>query len=257
MNKNLLLMTSGGNALLDGGGSSGTGGGSAGSSDDKGKGKSDDNNAKTFTQKELDSIIADRVARVESKFAGFDDMKAKLAELEQAQHERTVSDLAGQKKWEEATQAMTTRHEAEKKSLNDRIAELDGRYQKVTIDNALLEHATKFNAIDPADIVSLLRPNVKMGADGVPSFADGKSLADGVKAFLDAKPHFVKPQGRTGSGTHGNNSGGSSTNGTASGFDDITSVEQLRGLSSEEILKRVRTVSNNPFGAPLQLGAKS
>ncbi len=67
--------------------------GGGGGGDDKGKQGDEDKQGKTFTQAELDEIVKDRVKRVQSKYADYDDLKSKadgaksvedkLADLEQ------------------------------------------------------------------------------------------------------------------------------------------------------------------------------
>lgn len=54
--------------------------------DDKDSGKK--GSAKTFTQVELEKLIADRVSRERKKYAGFDDLKKKAAEFDKLEESK-------------------------------------------------------------------------------------------------------------------------------------------------------------------------
>lgn len=56
--------------------------------DDKDSGKKDKDGSKTFSQAELERLIADRVNRERKKYAGFDDLKKKAAEFDKLEESK-------------------------------------------------------------------------------------------------------------------------------------------------------------------------
>ena len=80
------------------------------------------------------------------------------------------------------------------------------------IKNALLSELTAQNAVDPATLVDMFRTTVKVGDDDSLTFGeDGKSVKDGVSAWLQAHPVFVSNKQKAGAGG-GNNSNAGGNN---------------------------------------------
>ncbi|WP_151737237.1 scaffolding protein [Paenibacillus tengchongensis] len=71
---------------------------------------------KTFTQAELDALIADRLGRERKKFADYDELKTKLTALEQAEAEREAAKLTE-----------TERLQAEKDAAEKKAQEAEGK----------------------------------------------------------------------------------------------------------------------------------
>ncbi|WP_446807964.1 hypothetical protein ACH50O_11655 [Methylomonas sp. 2BW1-5-20] len=78
------------------------------------------------------------------------------------------------------------------------------KFEGAAISNALL--AASAEAVDPATVKDLLAGKAKVDDAGNVTI-DGKSVADAVKALLEAKPFLAKAQGGTGSGAPQNTSG--------------------------------------------------
>ena len=106
---------------------------------------------------------------------------------------------------------------ASEKASSEKYGTLEGKYKNLVIDQGILGFASELNAINPAEVVDLLRANVKLSEDGSPKVMDGEtertdgkggklSLKMYVEKFLSERPHHVKP-GKSGSGSHGNNGG--------------------------------------------------
>lgn len=217
--------TEGGNA--DAGGNSGEG--ADGKPNPKPAGE------KTFTQAEVDELIKSRLDRAKAKFSDYDTVKSRLTELEREAQTRQQQDLEAKGKYEEALQHTEKRYKTELEKLAADREQWQQRYEGLAIDNAVLVEAQKHNALDPQDVLALVRSHVKLGADGVPSFDDGKSIADGVKAFLDAKPHLVKASSRGGSGTNHQTGAPGVGDKPLSGM----SPAEIRALGGRDIIARV------------------
>lgn len=79
------------------------------------------------------------------------------------------------------------------------------KFEGAAISNALL--AASSDAVDPATVKDLLAGKAQVDENGTVTI-DGKSVADAVKALLEAKPFLAKAQGGTGSGAPQNAAGG-------------------------------------------------
>lgn len=154
--------------------------------------------AKTFTQAELDAIIADRVRRATP--ADYDDLKKKAGEYDSLQE--------GQKTELEKAQAKATKAEQERDAAI-------GRANATLVRAAILTEASSQSAVD-ADTVAALLGNdesVVVQADG--SVAGAK---EAVKALLKAKPFLVKA------------AGGGRSGGEFGGQDQVTIGEKITEL---------------------------
>tara|TARA_A100001015_G_scaffold127538_1_gene141399 strand:- start:1530 stop:2240 length:711 start_codon:yes stop_codon:yes gene_type:complete len=149
----------------------------------------------TFTQEQLDNIIKSRLEAEKSKY------EKKLQE-----EEKQKAELLKQKQLEEAK----TKQDLEK-IMQERLQEKDQevlRYKtqikKEKVDNSILSIASKNNAINPSQVVALLKEEVKYTDDGRIEVVDNNSnvrynakgelftLEDRVNEFLDSNPHFRK-----------------------------------------------------------------
>ncbi len=165
--------------------------------------------AKTFTQEELDRIVADRVQRekrrLDKKLEGIDIEEARqlMLEREQAQIER-------QKEKGEFEQVL--KQTVEKK--DQQIAAMQAALESTKIDGALLSAASRHNAVDSEQVSQLLRNRVRLSDDGSVEVLDDSgairyndkgdplSVDEAVGDFLTANPHFVRASAG-GAGTQG------------------------------------------------------
>jgi hypothetical protein len=169
--------------------------------------------AKTFSQDELDRIVADRVQRERRKL----DKKLEGIDLEEARQlmlEREQATIERQKEKGEFESIL--KQTVEKKDLE--IATYKQRLETTQIDGALLAAASRFNAVEPEQVSQLLRGNLKLTDDGSVEVldssgivryndkADPLSIAEYVGDFLTANPHFVRASSG-GAGTQGNAGG--------------------------------------------------
>lgn len=163
--------------------------------------------SKTFTQDELDRIVADRVAREQRKFdkrlsgVDLDEAKDLLAKKEAAELER-------QKERGEFDKVL--KQTVEKKDME--IQSYKSKLQQTLVDGAILGAASNSNAVNPTQVSQLLKGQTRLSddgtvevldANGVPRYNDSGDLLsvnEMVAEFLTVNPHMVKAsQGGTGS----------------------------------------------------------
>jgi len=163
--------------------------------------------AKTFTQDELDRIVADRIAREQRKFdkklggINLDEAKELLTQKEQAEIEQ-------QKQRGEFDSIL--KQTVEKKDAE--ISSYKSRLQETLIDGALTQSASRNNAVDTAQVTALLKGNTRLSSDGTVEVLDANgtpryndkgdllSVDEMVTEFLTTNPHFVRAtNGGTGS----------------------------------------------------------
>ena len=151
--------------------------------------------AVTFNQEDVDRIVKQRL------------------EAEKQKHQRMLDE---QKKKEDDALKEKQIQEAKTKAdlenlMKERIAEKDkeladwkSKVKTINVDNSIMAHASKNNAIAPDQVVSLLKHEVNYNDDGRVEILDHNknirynskgelfSLEDRVKEFLDVNPHFRK-----------------------------------------------------------------
>ena len=147
----------------------------------------------TFNQEDVDRIVKQRL------------------EAEKSKHQRQIDEV---KKQEEEILKAKQVQEAKSKSeleklMRERIAEKDTEIlnykqaiKKERIDNSVLSVASKMNAINPQQVVDLLKKDIKLNDDNRIEILDNNSnirynekgelltIEQRVKEFLDANPHF-------------------------------------------------------------------
>ena len=163
--------------------------------------------SKTFTQDELDRIVADRVAREQRKFdkrlsgVDLDEAKDLLAKKEAAELER-------QKERGEFDKIL--KQTVEKKDME--IQSYKSKLQQTLVDGAILGAAGNNNAVNPNQVSQLLKDQTRLSDDGTVEVLDANgtpryndsgdllSVNEMVTEFLTVNPHMVKAsQGGTGS----------------------------------------------------------
>jgi hypothetical protein len=142
--------------------------------------------SKTFTQEELDKIVADRIAREKKKFekfADYDEIKTKAAEYEKAVEEKRLAELSAQERAEEiAKQA-----QSEKEALEAELQKLIESNRQQAIKNEFFKVASALNVEYVDDAMKLADLSaVTVDEEGV------KGVEDVVKALVEHKPFLVK-----------------------------------------------------------------
>jgi hypothetical protein len=155
--------------------------------------------ARSFSQDDLDKIVADRVARERSKY----EKKYGSIDIEQYQrlaHEAEQRQLEEQKARGEFENILKSTVE-KKDSV---IRQLQSELQTVKVDGQLIEVASRNRAVNPQQVVRLLKDQVRLaesgdvevlGSNGQPRYTengDPYGIADLVGDFLKENPHFVQ-----------------------------------------------------------------
>lgn len=146
---------------------------------------------KTFSQAEVDEIVAKRLARDRKGREDYDDIKAKLAEFETAEEERKKADMTALERLEaEKAEALKAADEA-KAERDKAINAANQRLIKAEFRAVARELNVRADALDDALVLADLS-SVKVEEDGNIS-----GMEDVVKALLTNKPYLAeqtKPQ---------------------------------------------------------------
>jgi len=160
-----------------------------------------------LSQDDVNRIVAERVARekakFEKKYSGVDlDLYNNLVEQEET---RKTQEMEKRGEYEKLL-----KEQAEK--FNGKISQYQTELHSIKVDGALLNEASSQKAVNPQQVVSLLKSQVRLndagGVDVVDSNGqvryddNGSPLSPNalIKEFLNANPHFVQA-GPSGSGT--------------------------------------------------------
>jgi len=155
--------------------------------------------SKTFTQDELDRIVADRVARTkrqyDKKLDGIDLDEAKS--LLQRQQEAEIEKQKERGEFESILRQTVEKKDQEIKTYKQRL-------ESQLVDGALLTAASRNNAVSAEQVSQLLRGSVRLSDDGTAEVYDANgtpryndqgellSVDQLVGDFLTSNPHFVK-----------------------------------------------------------------
>tara|TARA_R100000278_G_scaffold120783_1_gene103549 strand:+ start:435 stop:1142 length:708 start_codon:yes stop_codon:yes gene_type:complete len=150
-----------------------------------------------ISQSEVDKIIDKRLARERQKYekmySGIDPEQAR--KLLEEKENKEIEDQKARGEFEKIL-----KEQAEKS--NKEISGLRSEIEKVKVDGALLNAASKNSAINPEQVKDLLKSNVKLNEDGKVEIlaenkqpiynkdGDLKSIDEYVKDFITENPHF-------------------------------------------------------------------
>lgn len=175
---------------------------------------------KTFTQEELDRVLADRLKREREKYGDYEELKAKADRL---------------KELEDADKDELTRAQERIGELEQGKTDAEKRAERILIRSAVLAEAAKQGAADPETVLALLKdagtvggktPKVIIGDDDQVT-----GTQDAVTALLEAKKFLV------GSRRPGPGDGGART--TAPSEGDLSEVNDPAKV--RELAKKLRT----------------
>lgn len=162
--------------------------------------------AKGFTQEEIDRIVKERLARERSKimkqYEGVDvDRYRQLLDAEEAkQHE----EQAKRGEFEKILQSTVSKKDTT-------IQQLQKELQAIKVDGSVLNAASSRKAVNPQQVVRLLKDQIRLNERGEVEVLDDAgsvryseegtqmSVDHLVNEFLSANPHFVSA-GPTGTG---------------------------------------------------------
>ena len=160
-----------------------------------------------LSQDDVNRIVAERVAREKAKF----EKKYSGVDLDLYNDLVTKQEQARQQEMEKRGEfEKLLKEQAEK--FTGKISQYQTELTSIKVDGALLNEASANKAINPQQVVQLLKGQVKLNEAGTVDVVDangqvrydenGSPLAVSslVNEFLTANPHFVSA-GPTGSGT--------------------------------------------------------
>jgi len=160
-----------------------------------------------LSQEDVNRIVAERVAREKSKFEKkYSNVDINLYnDLVEKQEQARQQDLEKRGEFEKLL-----KEQAEK--FTGKIQQYENELHSIKIDGALLNEASAAKAVNPQQVVSLLKSQLKLNEAGAVDVVDqnGQVRYDDqgntikvshlVNEFLSANPHFVSA-GPNGSGT--------------------------------------------------------
>lgn len=140
---------------------------------------------RTFTQAELNAIVADRLSDVKKQYGDYDDLKAKAEKFDAAE-EASKSELQKVTEARDALQAEldNLKKEASVRTLRDKIAESKG------VPAHLLTAETEEDCKAQADAILAFKnqqgyPQVKDAGESTP--ATKKSAKDSFREWMEAQ----------------------------------------------------------------------
>ena len=155
--------------------------------------------AKTFTQEEVNAILAKTKSQIERKFASKyedlgdpDELRSIKTDYEKRQQEQQIK----RGEFEKTLQEMAAKKDAE-------IQKRDSVIKEYKVNTPLLSAAAQYRAVNAEQVKALLSSQVRLnqdgdvevvGTDGSVRYRDsGQPLGveDLVREFLDSNPHFV------------------------------------------------------------------
>ena len=154
---------------------------------------------KTFTQEEVNAILARTKTQIEKKFAKQYEDLGDPDELRQIKSD-----------WQKKQEEQQLKRGEFEKILQEKAAKFEAEIQKrdsvirdYKINTPLLSAAAQFRAVNAEQVKSLLSQNVRLNSDGEVEVVDTKgtvryrdngtplAVEDLVREFLDSNPHFV------------------------------------------------------------------
>ena len=148
---------------------------------------------KTFNQDQVNNIISQRLEAEKKKY------ESQLAEIkkkeEEALKEKELKEAKSKQEIEKLMQQRISEKDTE-------ILKYKTEIKKERIDNSVLSVASKMNAVNPQQVVDLLKSEIKLNDDNRTEVLDKNSnirynergelltIEERVKAFLDANPPF-------------------------------------------------------------------
>jgi hypothetical protein len=169
--------------------------------------------AKTFTQDELDRIVADRIARENRKF----DKRISGIDLEEARTLKAEKEALDVERLKDRGDFDLILKNTVEKHVRD-TALLTDKLHTTLIDGAILGAAGNSNAVNPDQVAMLLKRSARLSEDGLVEVLDANglpryndkgdllSVGEMVSEFLTVNPHFVRAS-QGGTGSQGNTGG--------------------------------------------------
>lgn len=157
-----------------------------------------------LTQEQVDSAVKERLVREGKKFVDYDDLKKFKTDHEKLADETAQKDLESRKEYDKAKEGWVTKET----ELQGIITTKDSEISSMRIGNALTSEIVKQNAY-VEETKAILRGQVVIGENKDIRIkgrdANGQEITltieEGVKKFLEQRPHLIKATKRDGGGT--------------------------------------------------------
>jgi len=94
-------------------------------------------------------------------------------------------------------------YEAKLAEKEKQLSEMAENVKKLKVEATLNSVLDKFPVIDKELIAEAVKNKIEVTENGEIKYEGGKALEEGLKEFFDAKPHLLKAQGNSGSGSDG------------------------------------------------------
>lgn len=142
----------------------------------------DESTAKSYTQEEINDIIAKRLERERKKFADYDEIKTKASEYEAKLEEQRLAELSEKERAEE----LAKKFEEEKKALEAQLDAIKAQAEQEKIRN-------EFTKVASSAGITYLDDALALSDLSAVSIEDGKVVGvdDVVKALVENKPFLV------------------------------------------------------------------
>lgn len=168
-----------------------------------------DQGSQQFTQDDVDRIVKERLERERKKFQKqFEGIDVdKYRELTAKEEQIRIDQEKARGNFEKVLQETVGKKDHTIKQLQEQL-------HSIKVDGSLLNAASSRRAVNPQQVVRLLKDNIRLGEHGDVEVLDDKGMAryneqgslmtvdDLVNEFLTTNPHFVGA-GPSGSGTQG------------------------------------------------------
>jgi hypothetical protein len=159
---------------------------------------------KTFTQAELDKIVADRIAREKKKlekYADYDDVKTKLSEFEKFEEERKKAEMTVQERLEAEKAEAEKRAQESEERANKALEAANKRLLKSEFRLLAKELGVRKDALDDAFVLADLSTvevdeegNVQGVQEALESLKKAKAYLFGGTDFADPSPGQHEPK---------------------------------------------------------------
>jgi len=164
------------------------------------------NQEKVFTQEQVNEIVAKRISQVNKRFADIDvDEYRELKTLRQQQEEEQMINRQEFEKLLKQTKA----------KADEEVTTLRSELEKIKVDGALINAASKAGSVNPEHIAQLLKKHIRLDSNGSVSVVDSEgnvryndsadpmSVDDLTEEFLNANTYY-RVAGPSGSGSQSN-----------------------------------------------------
>jgi hypothetical protein len=157
--------------------------------------------SKTFTQEEVNAILARTKSQLEKKYASRyedlgdpDELRQLRVEAEKRQQEQQIK----RGEFDRTLQELAAKKDQE-------IQKRDNIIREYKVKTPVLNAAAQYRAVNPDQVRTLLQPSLRLNDDGEVEVIDAKGavryndagvpigVEDLVREFLDSNPHFVAP----------------------------------------------------------------